>query len=231
MTPEILIDMFTNIAIANDKTSPYANVLFSDTSMNNSYTCPKVDRVIFNGDYTIVWFKDKTKTMVKRSSVDKDDKQTSIVYAIVKRMFGHVDKDGNIDSYGFYSWISKLAKNGFDQQLAEATEKERKAKAKAEHLAKQKAEHEEAVLRRVKRRAEELSIERAANKMLDDANMLYEKNECGCKKSKSSLIVDSNSLAKTKTTSTYVKPNKKFKDFTPEEKRAYWRYHNKNRNH
>lgn len=180
-----------------------------------TYTCPEVDRVIFNGDHTIVWFKDNTKTMVKRSSVDKDDRQTSIVYAIVKRMFGHIDKNGNVDSHGFYSWISKLAKNGFDQQLAEATEKERKAKAKAEHIAKQQIEHEEAFLRRVKRRAEELSIERAANKMLDDINVICEKRDCKCNKhSKISDVLNENSQTTSK---------KKFKDFTQDEKRAYWR--------
>lgn len=184
-------------------------------SSDVTYTCPKVDRVIFNGDHTIVWFKDNTKTIVKRSSVDKDDKQTSIVYAIVKRMFGHIDKNGNVDSYGFYSWISKLAKNGFDQQLAEATEKERKAKAKAEHLAKQQIEREEAFLRRVKKRAEELSIERAANKMLDDVNIICEKRECKDKKhSKISDVLNESNQTTSK---------KKFKDFTQDEKRAYWR--------
>lgn len=218
MNPEMIIDLFNRIVYANDNVACYANDPFSCPSNKTqikSYTCPDVDRVIFNGDYTIVWFKDNTKTMVKRSSVDKDDKQTSIVYAIVKRMFGRIDADGNVDSYGFYSWISKLAKNGFDQQLAEATEKERKAKAKAEHIAKQQLEHEEAVARRIKRRAEELSIERAANKILDDVNVICEKRDCKCKKhSEISDVLNE---------TTQTESKKKFKDFTQDEKRAYWR--------
>lgn len=219
MNPEMIINLFDRIAYANAAATYYANDLCSYPSSKmqiKSYTCPDVDRVIFNGDYTIVWFKDKTKTMVKRSSVDKDDKQTSIVYAIVKRMFGRIDADGNVDSYGFYSWISKLAKNGFDQQLAEATEKERKAKAKAEHIAKQQAEHEEAVARRIKRRSEELAIERAARAMLDDTKLVCENtHKCSCeKRSKISDVLNE---------TVQTEPKKKFKDFTQDEKRAYWR--------
>lgn len=190
------------------------------TSKDEGFTCPPIDRVIFNGDHTIVWFKDNTKTMVKRSPVDKDDRQTSIVYAIVKRMFGKRKDDGTVDSYGFYSWISKLAKNGFDQQLAEATEKERKAEARAKNAAKQRAEQEAAMERRIRRRAEEILVEREAEKMLNDATtkVLCESPECKCKSKIKKALTES-----TNDSGSYVKPNKKFKDFSQSEKRAYWR--------
>lgn len=209
----------------------------TDYSLTNSdvaYTCPEVARVTFNGDTTIVWFTDNTKTIVKCSNGDKPDRQTAVAYAILKRMFAKsIKEDGEANSTGFCSWLKKIVDNGFDQQLAERTEKERKAKAKAEHARRQKEEHERAVARRVARRAEALRIERLAEEKLAaetaKPTLITETavtdSRCNCKKetkAKSSC----KSACVCESASGYVRPNKKFKDFTTEERRAYWRHHN-----
>ena len=208
----------------------------TDYSLTNSdvaYTCPEVARVTFNGDTTIVWFTDNTKTIVKCSNGDKPDRQTAVAYAILKRMFAKsIKEDGEADSTGFCNWLKKIVDKGFDQQLAERTEKERKAKAKAEHARRQKEEHERAVARRVARRAEALRIERLAEEKLAaetaKPTLITENvvdSKCNCKKetkAKSSC----KSVCERESASGYVRPNKKFKDFTTEERRAYWRHHN-----
>lgn len=206
---------------------------YSLTNSDAVYTCPEVARVTFNGDITIVWFTDNTKTIVKCSSGDKPDRQTAVAYAILKRMFAKsIKEDGEADSTGFCNWLKKIVDKGFDQQLAERTEKERKAKAKAEHARRQKEEHERAVARRVARRAEALRIERLAEEKLAaetaKPTLITENvadSKCKCKKetkAKSSC----KSTCECESTSGYVRPNKKFKDFTTEERRAYWRHHN-----
>ncbi len=189
-------------------------------------TCPQVKRVTFNGDITIVHFVDNTKILVKRSAADNVDRQTAVVYAIVKRMFwnGKYDKNGNLDTVGFCNWLNKIVKKGYDQQEAEATESERNKARKAAHIARQKAEHDAAVERRIKQRAEELKIEEAARALLTaetstpSKKLVCENHQCKCGKK-------SDSLTKTE----YIKPNKRFADFSQEEKRAYWREQNRRR--
>ena len=221
-------DIFSNVdSILRNLDQICANYSLT-TSNNTMYTCPKVSRVTFNGDITVVHFADNTKTMVKRSDADNTDRQTAVVYAILKRMFAKgIKENGEVDSVGFCNWLNKLVKSGYDQQLAEATEKERKAKAKAAHAAKQKAEHEAAMKRRAARRAEELEVEELAKKMLaskaEAPKMINETTKKTCCKQtskKSDCDCDCNKSDE------YVRPNKKFKDFTADERKAYWRYHN-----
>lgn len=220
--------MYLLDTVAKDliKDYEYTDETKLDSKMPVIGTCPQVKRVTFNGDITIVHFVDNTKIIVKRSPADNVDRQTAVVYAIVKRMFwnGKYDKNGNLDTLGFCNWLNKVVKNGYDQQEAEATENERNKARKAAHIARQKAEHDAAVERRIKQRAEELKIEEAARKLLDtetstpSKTLMCESHQCKCGKK-------SDSLTKTE----YVKPNKRFADFSQEEKRAYWREQNRRR--
>lgn len=204
----------------------YTNESNLDSNMHVIGTCPQVKRVTFNGDVTVVHFVDNTKIVVKRSAADNVDRQTAVVYAIVKRMFwnGKYDKNGNLDTVGFCNWLNKIVKKGYDQKEAEATESERNKARKAAHIARQKAEHDAAVERRIKQRAEELKIEEAARALLTTESstpskkLMCESHRCKCGKK-------SDSLTKTE----YVKPNKRFADFSQEEKRAYWREQNRRR--
>lgn len=220
-----LIDTITKDLI---KDSNCANELNLDSNIPIIGTCPQIKRVTFNGDVTVVYFVDNTKILVKRSAADKVDRQTAIVYAIVKRMFwnGKYDKNGNLDTAGFCNWLNKIVKNGYDQKEAEATESERNKARKAAHIARQKAEHDAAIERRIKRRAEELKIEEAAHALLatetstPSKKLMCEDTSHAYKRSKK---IDS--LTKTE----YIRPNKRFVDFTRDEKRAYWREQNRRR--
>lgn len=49
---------------------------------------PLIHHVIFNGPATIVFWKDGTKTVVKRKDGDSDNKHHAIMYATLKKMFG-----------------------------------------------------------------------------------------------------------------------------------------------
>lgn len=175
-------------------------------------TCPQVKRVTFNGDVTVVHFVDNTKIVVRRSAADNVDRQTAVVYAIVKRMFwnGKYDKNGNLETVGFCNWLNKIVKKGYDQKEAEATEKERERIRKAEHAARQKAEHDAAVQRRIKERAEELKIEEAARALLT-ADALAPSKKLMCENT--SHVCKCGKKADSLTKTEYVKPNKRFADF------------------
>ena len=207
-----------------------------------------ISRVVYSKDTTVVYFTDGTKTTVKCSSKDTYDRQTAIAYALVKRIFGKIgryDEKTNkyyaneIDGNGLGSKLEKIAAFGFDQDKEEAEAKAKKAAAKAEHEAKQKAEHEAAWKRRVEKRAEELRLEREANALLDSQGSL--------KKTKTVLNENTKTIDTGKLDNStglhdgclqidpadawklYRRPDKPFSQFTDQEKKAYWSYHNHKR--
>ena len=217
------------------------------------HTIPEIpiSRVTYSGDTTVVFFTDGTKTTVKCSSNDTYDRQTAIVYALVKRMFGKIGRydsktkkfyDNEIDGNGLGTKLEKIAAAGFDQDEEKRTAKARKAKAMEEHAARQKRESEAAWKRKVAKRAEEIKLEREAAALADSLrNPKKVLNESvmsadvffGCGKQKT---VTEKSLEKKSAVQVegdpkdawkfYRKPNKPFSQFTSEEKREYWRYHN-----
>lgn len=195
--------------------------------------CPMVDRAIFNGDTTIVFFTDGTRCEVNCSKDDKYDRKTAVAYAIVKRLLGKVGKydknrkkfiENDIDGAGFGMYLQKIVDNGFDQQAEEQAVIERKKNAKAAHLAKQKAEQEAAFNRRVEERAQQILLERAA---MDRANDIEDKSLANS--------LDNSRATSTKTSKSissykdYKRPDKPFSKFTQQEKREYWKYYNAKR--
>ena len=124
-----------------------------------------ISRVTYSGDTTVVFFTDGTKTTVKRSGADKYDRQTAIVYALAKRIFGKIGRydsktkkfyENEIDGNGFGTKLEKIVAAGFDQDEEKRTLKARKAKAQEEHVARQKRESEAAWKKRVAKRAMEI---------------------------------------------------------------------------
>ena len=211
-----------------------------------------ISRVTYSGDTTIVFFTDGTKTTVKRSGADKYDRQTAIVYALMKRIFGKIGRydsktkkfyENEIDGNGLGTKLEKIAAAGFDQDEEKRTAKARKAKAREEHAARQKMEAEAAWKKRVAKRAKEIKLEREAaaladslenpKKVLNESTMSADKF-FGAVEPK---MPDTKPLEKKETVQTemsvdpkdawkhYQKPNKPFSQFTSEEKREYWRYH------
>ena len=211
-----------------------------------------ISRVTYSGDTTIVFFTDGTKTTVKRSGADKYDRQTAIVYALVKRIFGKIGRydsktkkfyENEIDGNGFGTKLEKIAAAGFDQDEEKRTAKARKAKAQEEHVARQKRESEAAWKKRVAKRAEEIKLEREAaalvdslrnpKKVLNESTMSADKFFGAVEpkmpatkplEKKSEVQVEGD--PEEDAWKFYRKPNKPFSQFTSEEKREYWRYHN-----
>ena len=206
-----------------------------------------IKRVIYSGLATTVYFTDGTKTTVTCSPKDHYDRQTAIVYALVKKIFGKVgrtDKHGvyhpnEIDGNGIGIKLERIAASGFDQDLEKAKADERKATAKAEHEARQKAEAEAAWNRKVQARAEEIRLERAAEALLDGKTPYA----CCCHKKPlnettmnaadffgtSDKKTSSKPTTKTPDWKSYRKPDKPFSEFTQAEKREYWRMQNAKR--
>lgn len=212
-----------------------------------------ISRVTYSGDTTVVLFTDGTKTTVKCSKADKYDRQTAIAYALVKRMFGKVGRwdakakklyENEIDGNGFGTKLEKIAAAGLDQDEEKRTLKARKAKAQEEHKARQKRESETAWKKRVAKRAEEIKLEREAMALVDSLKnpkkILVESAE-DLHGSFGDWKLEMDSEKGTVQTSKpgqrdpkdawkwYQKPNKPFSQFTNEEKKEYWRYHNKKR--
>ena len=221
--------------------------------MNYIPTMPEIpiSRVTYSGDTTVVFFTDGTKTTVKCSSNDTYDRQTAIVYALVKRLFGKLGRydtktkklyENEIDGNGLGTKLEKIAAAGFDQDEEKRTLKARKAKAQEEHAARQKRESEAAWKKRVAKRAEEIKLEREATALADslgnpkkvlnestmDANEFFGGEE---QKTVTEKPLDKKSTAYVEgdpkdAWKYYRKPNKPFSQFTSEEKKEYWRYHN-----
>ena len=212
-----------------------------------------ISRVTYSGDTTIVFFTDGTKTTVKRSGADKYDRQTAIVYALMKRIFGKIGRydaktkkfyENEIDGNGLGTKLEKIAAAGFDQDEEKRTLKARKAKAMEEHAARQKMESEAAWKKRVAKRAKEIKLEREAAALADSLeNPKKALNESTMSTDKffgdmETKMPTKKPLEKKETVQTdrpvdpkdawkhYQKPNKPFSQFTSEEKREYWRYHN-----
>lgn len=63
---------------------------FYSTLQEKSVDFPEVDRVIFHDPATIVYWKDGTKTVVKRCSTEfMFDAEKGVMAAILKRVFGN----------------------------------------------------------------------------------------------------------------------------------------------
>lgn len=160
--------------LTQSKPSKAINVPASSNVQTDSLEIP-ISRVIYSGLATTVYFTDGTKTTVSCSANDHYDRQTAIVYALIKKIFGKVgryDKNGKyhakeIDGNGIGLKLEKIAAAGYDQDAEEKLAKEKKEVAKANHIAKQEAEHKAAWERKVQARAEEIRLEREANAFLD----------------------------------------------------------------
>lgn len=119
----------------------------STTDMFNNIL-DDIDHIIYNDPATIVTFKDGSKVCVKASKGDTFNKETGLVYAIVKRLYANdIDSDtGYFKSKGLGEKINNLVKNAVDQKEIErqrrAKQKAKKAKKEADAKAKEAKEKE-----------------------------------------------------------------------------------------
>lgn len=230
--------------ICSSEFIPLMHALFPEYVPANAPSKPKyiptmdvipISRVVYSGGATTVFFLDGTKTTIKCSSNDKYDRQTAIVYALVKRFFGKIGRydektkkfyENEIDGNGLGTKLEKIADAGFDQDLEKKNLSAKKAEAKAAHVARQKAEHDAAWKRRVARRAEEIRLEREAAALV---STLAGKKPLNETVDPSAEVFDTSKPAKKACKDTYVRPNKPFSKFTQQEKRDYWNAQNAKR--
>ena len=88
--PSTLEDFYSNNWIIKNYITSY-NGMFQYTPL-----CLEILRVVFNGPATIVFWSDKTKTVVKCGKRDKFDPEKGLAMAIVKKMFGNKGNYYNI---------------------------------------------------------------------------------------------------------------------------------------
>ena len=77
--------------------------IFNDKKSVKSKTkpsYPEIDKVIFNDDVTVVFWKDGSpKTIVRKSKSDKYDKEKAVMAAMLKKIFGNANYIEEIDKF------------------------------------------------------------------------------------------------------------------------------------
>lgn len=170
-------------------------------------------------------------------TADDSAKEFGITQCLFKRMIGTINKDGSINGRGGAKWLKdQITKNSYDQKLMEvygaALKKLEAENNKARHAAAAKKAH----ARKVKKLAKQLALKKEAEELLAakkaaktaSAKPLCETKisikpavEKSCSSSKSSGCCKH--FAPARACEMYTRPNKRFSEFTQEEKRAYWR--------
>lgn len=106
----------------------FINSWLCDPHVNVRY--PGVKRVLFNKNITKVMFSDGTWTLVRLSENDVPNRETAVLYALVKRIYGTVDyKTCEVKEGAVGAKIRKLVENAIDQDKI-AVEKAAKKAAK-----------------------------------------------------------------------------------------------------
>lgn len=169
-------------------------------------------------------------------TADETAKEFGITQCLFKRMVGTINKDGTINGSGGAKWLKdQITKNSYDQKLMEvygaALKKLQAEQNKERHAKAAKKAHD----RKVKRLAKRIALKKEAEELLaakkvaktasakplcetkitvkSDVKKTCKKNsECGCTMTVSDFFK-----------APYVRPNKRFSEFTQQEKRDYWR--------
>lgn len=235
--------------ITNVQTTKSSPVVKDGKQVMDKNGNPKYERVQLERPVhtTVVEFIDGTKCIMKCSSIDKPDTELAVVNAIVKRVFGKPNDDIHSKSYGVVDGngvglaLKKIVESAWDQPKMEAKIKADKAAAKLAHQKRQQAEHEAAEKRKIQRAASKIqtyvkALESLGLVVVDPNGIAGQPNgnatasakpatTCACSKTASKCSCSSGQPTDGK----YVRPNKKFSEFTQDEKRAYWRWCNAKR--
>lgn len=168
-------------------------------------------------------------------TADETSKEFGVTQCLFKRMIGTINKDGTINGRGGAKWLKdQITKNAYDQKLMEvygaALKKLQAEENKARHAAAAKKAH----AKKVKRLAKQLALKKEAEELLSAkgvAKTSYAKPLCETKISvkppvKTCSAPKIGGCCKSFDPAgyeVYTRPNKRFSEFTQEEKRAYWR--------
>ena len=107
----------SELYFVNDKQKEYRNMLYGRLiNTPKMYPSLKVDHIIYNDPATIVFWKDGTKTVVKRAKGEKFNKYYAFCAALAKKAFGN------------NSQVNKIVASGVDQTAKKKTAAKKKAK-------------------------------------------------------------------------------------------------------
>ena len=172
-------------------------------------------------------------------TADDTAKEFGIISALFARCIGMIKPDGTIDKSGSGKWLKdQITKNSYDQGVMEVYGMAVKKLEAEENAKKHEAAAKKAHDRKVKKLAKRLALEREAEALLAakkiaktaSAKPLCE-TKITVKPAIKTVTEPKTCCCKTKTASsgfsadgkTYVRPNKRFSEFTQAEKRDYWK--------
>lgn len=179
-------------------------------------------------------------------TADDSAKESGIVNCLFKRLIGSINPDGTINGAGGARWLkNQITKNSYDQTVAESYNKALKKLQAEENIARHAAAEKKAHNRKVKRLAKQLALKKEAEELLAAKKIsktASAKPLCETKitvkptvktipgsKTASSFCCDKPTMTTaakffdSKEDEVYVRPAKRFSEFTESERRAYWR--------
>ena len=170
-------------------------------------------------------------------TADETAKEFGITQCIFKRLVSSIGKNGTMEKSCASRWLKTKIAESYDQGVMEVYGKALKKLEAENNTKKHAAAAKKAHDRKVKKLAKRLALQREAEALLAAKKVakttsakplcetkitvkpavktISEPKTCCCKKTTASgFSVDG---------TTYVRPNKRFSEFTQEEKRAYWK--------
>lgn len=84
------------ICSIDEMTHMHYSRLMMSVMAEHKNTCPDIDRVIVNKPAVIVYWKDGTKTVVKKQKGDKWDPEKGVAMAICKRLHGNTGRYNDV---------------------------------------------------------------------------------------------------------------------------------------
>ena len=163
-------------------------------------------------------------------TADDTAKEFGIISCLYKRMVGKIKPDGTIDGTGSGKWLKdQISKNSYDQKLMEvygaALKKLNAQKNVEKHTAAAKKAHARAVKRFAKRLALKKEAEEllAAKKAAKTDSLKFSGGAATAKLLNESKAAKKTCTCSCSSTKPYVRPAKRFSEFTQQEKRDYWK--------
>lgn len=159
-------------------------------------------------------------------TADETSKEFGIISALFARCIGNLKPDGSIDKTGASKWLKdQISKNSYDQKLMEVYGAALKKLNAQKNVEKHAAAAKKAHARAVKRLAKRLALKKEAEELLA-AKKAAKSDSLKFSGTAAKPLNESKAAKKTcscSSTKPYVRPAKRFSEFTQQEKRDYWK--------
>lgn len=161
-------------------------------------------------------------------TADETSKEFGIISALFARCIGNLKPDGSIDKTGASKWLKdQISKNSYDQKLMEVYGAALKKLNAQKNVEKHTAAAKKAHARAVKRLAKRLALKKEAEELLA-AKKAAKTDSLKFSGKAAKPLNETKAAKKTCTCSCssakpYVRPAKRFSEFTQSEKREYWK--------